>query len=323
MISSRNQIISMIEQGAIPAENIDAALAATKIQPDGKAWLTFIDRLLLWLGGLALAFASVFFIAYNWGEIGRFAKFAMVEGLIALAIAAHWKMNTQAIGQKVSLLVATILLGVLLALYGQTYQTGADSWQLFAVWALLMLPWAFIGRFAAIWILWVLLINLSLVLYQQTFGDVFDVVFASGTGILWTTFVFNTLALLLWEYLANTRNWLAERWAIRLLAVSSGLPVTWLALHAIFDNEITYVWHGLVWIIWLAGLYVIYRQLKPDLFMLAGGCLSGIVVLVAFLSRHMLSNGAPGSFLFLALLIIALGTGTAIWLKNIHREWQS
>ncbi len=42
---------------------------------------------------------------------------------------------------KAALLLATLLLGVFLALFGQTYQTGADPWQLFANWALLILPW--------------------------------------------------------------------------------------------------------------------------------------------------------------------------------------
>jgi len=34
-------------------------------------------------------------------------------------------------------MVSTILVGVLLALVGQTYQTGADTWQLFFYWAIL------------------------------------------------------------------------------------------------------------------------------------------------------------------------------------------
>lgn len=60
----------------------------------------------------------MFFVAYNWNEIGRFAKFGMVEALIALAVLAYWKFGVDTITGKLSLLLATILLGVLLALYG-------------------------------------------------------------------------------------------------------------------------------------------------------------------------------------------------------------
>lgn len=323
MISARNQIIELIEQGAIPAEKIGDALTAAKVAPDGKVWRIFIDHLLLWLGGLALAFAAMFFIAYNWNDIGRFTKFGMVEMFIVLAIVAYWKLGEHKVIGKVSLLVATIFLGVLLALYGQTYQTGADPWQLFFTWALLMLPWALIGRFPAIWIVWVMLINISIVLYHQAFGGIFWLIFDSYTEMLWLLFFFNTLALIVWEFLAGTWRWLSERWAIRLLAVGSGVPMIWLVLYAIFDSGDANVLPGLVWAISLAALYFVYRKMKPDLFMLAGGCLSGIVVLVTFLSKQMLGNGSSGSFLFLALLVIGLGTGAAVWLRNIHREWQS
>ena len=79
----------------------------------------------------------------------------------------------------------------------------------------------------------------------------------------------------------------------------------------------------MIWGVWLAGLYFVYRMKKPDLFMLAGGCLSGIVVVISFLGRHMLDDLEAGSFLFLALLMIGLGAGAAIWLRNVHREWTS
>lgn len=323
MMTHRCQIIELVEQGHIPVDKIGDALTVLKVAPDSKAWRTFIDHFLLWLGGLALAFAAMFFIAYNWNDVGRFAKFGMVEGLIVLAIVAYWKLGEDKVAGKVSILVATISLGVLLALYGQTYQTGADPWQLFFNWALLMLPWALIGRFPALWIIWVVLINLSIVLYHQAFRGVFWFMFGSDTDMLWLVFLFNTLALIVWESLLKTWLWLSERWATRLLAVGSGSSISWLALYAIFDHKDGNILPGLAWVIWLAALYFVYRKIRPDLFMLAGGCLSGIVVFITFLSRHLLDGGSSGGFLLIALLVIGLGTGAAIWLRNIHREWQS
>ncbi|MCH9022712.1 MAG: DUF2157 domain-containing protein [Planctomycetes bacterium] len=322
MFSPRNQIIELVEQGAIPTEKIGDALIVAKVAPDGKAWRTIIDHLLLWLGGLALAFAVMFFVAYNWNDIGRFAKFAMVELFIVLAIIAYWKLGEQKVSGKVSLLIATVLLGVLLALYHQIYQTGADPWQLFFNWALLMLPWALIGRFPTIWIVWIVLINLSIVLYHQTFRSVFWFMFGSDAGMLWLLFFFNTLALIAWEFLAQTWRWLSQRWAIQLLGAGSGVPMTWLALHAIFEYENVNIFPGLVWAIWLGALYFVYRKIKPDLFMLAGGCLSGIVVLVTFMARLM-DDFDEGLFFILALLVIGLGTGASVWLRNVHREWES
>lgn len=320
MISPRSQLIELIEQGVIPVEKVANALNAAKIAPAGKAWRHFIDHLLLWLGGLALAFAVLFFIAYNWNQVGRFAKFGMVEGLMALSIVAYCRFDVHSAASKVFLLVATICLGVLLALYGQTYQTGADPWQLFFNWALLMLPWTIIGRFPAIWIVWVVLINISIVLYHRTFQGAFGFMSDSVTGMLWLAFIFNTLVLAAWEILAETWHWLSERWAIRLLAAGSGVPLTGLVLHAIFAGSDGGFLAAPVWAIWLAFMYFIYRKIKPDLFMLAGCCLSGITVSVSFTGKHLLENFSAGGFLFLALLVMGMGAGAAFWLKKVHQE---
>jgi len=323
MTSARNQIIALIEQDRIPPDKMRAALSITKVAPDGPSWRIFIDYLLLWLGGLALAFAAMFFIAYNWNDLGRFAKFGMMEGLIVLAVLAYWKLDKDKVAAKIFLLMASVFLGVLLALYGQTYQTGADPWQLFFTWALLMLPWAIIARFPAIWMLWLGLINLSIILFHMTFRNALWMMFDSEMDMLWSVFIFNTLALVAWELLENKWVWLAQRWATRLLAVVSGTAITWLVMYAIFDHRQGDAVTALIWVFWLAGLYIVYRVKKPDLFMLAGGCLSSIVVVISFLGRHMLDHLDAGSFLLLALLIIGLGTGAAIWLRNVHREWSS
>jgi len=319
-ISVRNQLISLIDQDAIPADKIDDALVIAKVTPSGTAWVTFINHLLVWLGGLALAFSVLFFIAYNWQDIGLFAQFAMVEVVIVLAIAAYWKLGGESVAAKVSLLMAIIFVGVLLALYGQTYQTGADPWQLFFSWSLLILPWVLVGRFAAIWIVWILLVNITLVLYQQTFINPLWLFFGSDTAMLWSVFLFNTLALGIWELSAKTHEWLSENWAIRLLALGSGVSVTWLVLHSIFEYGGSSIFPGLMWLVWVGTLYFVYRKMRPDLFMLAGGCLTVIVVVVSFFSRHMLDKWEAGSFLFLSLLVIGLGAGAAVWLRNVHRE---
>ncbi len=321
MFSSRNQIIELVKQGAIPADKAAAALAVAGVAPDGPAWRRFIDGLLLWLGGLALAFAVLFFTAYNWQDIGRFAKFGMVEAAMVLGIGAYWKCGRQHVAGKVALLATTILLGVLLGLFGQTYQTGADPWQLFFNWALLMLPWALIGKFPAIWMVWVVLINLTIVLYYQAFRGLFGLMLGSDAEMLWLLWAFNTLVLIAWELLTPKVRWLAESWATRLLLAAGGAILTWLVLRSIFEPG-DYRWlPGLVWGIWTAALYGVYRRVRQDLFMLAAGCLAGIVVLVTFLARHLLDDGAAGGFLLLALLVIGLGAGAAVWLHNLHREW--
>ncbi len=322
MPSARNQLIELFEQDKISPENMVVALSVSNVSPSNQSWHTFINRLLLWIGGLSLAFAGMFFIAYNWIEIGHLTKFAMVESALVLTIVGYWKIGHNTIAGKVSLLMATIFLGVLLALFGQTYQTGADPWQLFFNWTIFMLPWAIIGRFSAIWLVWILLINLTIVLYHQAFRNVLWLLFSSENQLLWILYIFNTATLIIWQLLAEKWQWLQQNWAIRILATASGVLITWLVLFNIFDGKGTLSLAGIVWIIWMVAMYWVYRKVVPDLFMLAGFCLSGIVVITFFQTELLINAIHAGSLLFIAIQIIGLATGAAIWLKNVHRELQ-
>lgn len=147
--------------------------------------------------------------------------------------------------------------------------------------------------------------------------------FGSETGTLWLLFMVNFLFLAAWEGLATTRCWRSERWAVRLLATGGGVPLTWLVLHAIFAGDGFKFLPALVWTAWLASMFYVYRRKKPDLFMLAGCCLSAITVTVSFTAKHILPSDSAASFLLLALLVIGLGAGAAFWLKSVHREFES
>ena len=324
MESKRSLILHWIAQGDLKKNQAEEALSAAGVLPDSLRWRIFVENLLLWLGGLALAFAMMFFIAYNWDAMGRFAKFALVEASIVLCIIAYWKLDVDKVAAKVSITAATMLLGVLLALYGQTYQTGADPWQLFLNWALLMLPWALVAQFAAVWLIWAVLLNLSITLYFQAIGGFFGLIFSTTEHVFWVLFIFNSIVWIIWELAATKLSWLRERWAVRLIAIASGFSITFLMLTAIFDQYDSEVLAVLFYFSWLAALYYVYRRLMPDLFMLAGLCFSSIVVLTSFFANQLLDrHDSIGGFFFLAIMVIAMAAAAAKWLKYIQKEMVS
>jgi len=317
-MSIRNAILGWSGVGAIA--DARAALDIAGTLPRAHHWRAFLDRLLLWSGAVALAAAVVFFIAHNWNDLGKFAKFGLVEVLVLAAALGYWRLGPEKAAGKASLLVAAILLGALLALFGQTYQTGADTWQLFANWAGLIAPWVIIGRFAAFWILWLAIANVAIVLYFQVRPGALDIAFASERA-LWTLFAFNTAALVAWELAARRIKWLDERWAPRLLAIASGTSITLLTLHAILDWREASGTALLFYPVWLGCAYAVYRRFMPDLLVLAGGCLSGIVVVTVFLARHLLQGGAEAAaFLLIAMAVIAMAAVCGWWLKQVARE---
>lgn len=323
MTSIRRQLVALIERGAIPDEQVERAVRLSGLHPTGRAWSVFLDRLLLWLGCLALAFAVLFFIAYNWSEMGRLLRLGLVQAALVLAVAVYWIVDGRGMMGHAVLTAAALLLGVLLALFGQVYQTGADPWQLFFTWALLMLPWVLVARFDVLWVLWLGLLDLAVLLYFRTWGGPLDAWVAGDASALWGLFLLNTLALVAWELGARRWRWLAAGWPVRLLALGSGIPITLLVMTFILDERSAFSPSLLAYALWLMALYAVYRHWKPDLFMLAGGCLSAIVVTTLFLARHLFWQAEAAGFLLMSLAVLGLGAAAVFWLKRLHAEMES
>ncbi len=321
MASEREQFIALVHRGDILNARIPEALSVAGIAPSLKSWRSFIDNLLLWLGASALAASVLFFVAHNWEAMGRFAKFGLVQLLIIAAIAACVWFRQERLG-KVCLFVASILVGVLLALYGQTYQTGADPWQLFATWAVLIVPWTLAARFTPLWLVLVGLLNLALVLYCNTFTPEFNQHINSELTMLISLGVLNGVALMLWEWRLPHHSWMNDIWTSRMLAVAAGIPATSIAvLSVIKDISATDLLLLLGWAAFMTLLVYFYRARRPDLFMLAGASFAVIVVIPTLLATQVFfpfGSGA-GDYLIMAAVIIAMGASCAVWLRRTQK----
>jgi uncharacterized membrane protein len=148
--------------GLVSARGYAGAIATVRDDPFWARWGT---RALLALGAGQFLAGVVFFFAYNWNDLADVAKFAIVQaGLVIAAVGAVAVGLDRAFGQAL-LIAASVLAGVLLAVIGQVYQTGADAFELFAAWAALILPWAIISRSAAHCLIWLVVAEVALVLY--------------------------------------------------------------------------------------------------------------------------------------------------------------
>lgn len=320
MASPRDVVIDWAEQGRVTPDALPQALAVAGVTPDGPGWRRFIAALLLSLGALLLAAGVIFFFAYNWQALGRFQKFALVQGLLAVAAFIAWLHSPSKMTGQASLLLATLLTGALFALVGQTYQTGADPWQLFALWALLIVPWVAVSRMPVLWLMLVALANLSLALYFQTFHGVFGMVFA-GEVLIWMLFALDAIALVVWETGSRRgASWMQTRWPARLLATAAGTAITALALSTILDRTGSGLLRLLAYLAWLGAMYAYYRRTTVDLFMLAGGVLSAIVVVATAFGRVVIEVGDEGGFLLVGLVVVGLSAAGALWLRRVAAE---
>ncbi len=122
--------------------------------------LTYIAAL---LGGLGL----IFFVAANWHSLGRVGQFGLLQGFTVLSCAgaALLPRARAPLG-----LLGLLSIGGLFAYFGQTYQTGADAWQLFALWTVLALPLALAARSDVIWAAWVIVASTAITTWSWSQG---------------------------------------------------------------------------------------------------------------------------------------------------------
>lgn len=154
--------------GLISKERYFDAIQAVR---ESSVWNTWAGAALLALGVGQLLAGIVFFFAYNWDDLPPLARFGIIEGgMFVSVLGALVARSNGAIGQAL-LIAASVFAGVLLAVIGQVYQTGADAYELFTAWALLISPWVLASRSAAHWLLWVVVITTAFVMYWRQVLD--------------------------------------------------------------------------------------------------------------------------------------------------------
>ncbi len=99
-----------------------------QVYSDSKSWKVFLNLLFISLSVCFTVSGIIFFFAYNWANLHKFAKIGLIEGLIT-SVVLFSKLN---VNVKNNLLTGTsILVGVLIAVFGQIYQTGAKAYDFF------------------------------------------------------------------------------------------------------------------------------------------------------------------------------------------------
>jgi uncharacterized membrane protein len=145
-------LYDLAAQHGLEGKRIDALLRLAGFNAEPAGAPKWMPRVLAAVGGALLGLGIVFWVAANWDAIGRFGKFALLMGLVLVMCIAAWARPGAA--RAPLTLVAMLSTGGLFAFFGQTYQTGADPWQLFALWATLALPLALAARSDIVWAPW-------------------------------------------------------------------------------------------------------------------------------------------------------------------------
>ena len=157
-------------------ESIDTLLKQ-EIYSDQIAWQKFLKLFFISLGVGFTTAGILFFFAYNWADLHKFVKIGLVEGLITTTtlIVLFSKLNSDI--KNIILTGASILVGVLFAVFGQIYQTGANAYDFFLGWTVFITLWVAISNFAPLWFIFIILINTTLVLYTEQVANDWSIIF--------------------------------------------------------------------------------------------------------------------------------------------------
>lgn len=141
------------------------ALDFCGFRPDGKTWLTYWRQVFLLGGALSLLAGLICFVAWNWGAMQPLTRMALIGGLVAAAGLGAVLLGPGTRLGQILLLACGISIGPMLAVFGQTYQTGAELWELFRVWAALLVLLALAGKQTGLWFATWLVANLFVALW--------------------------------------------------------------------------------------------------------------------------------------------------------------
>lgn len=250
----------------------------------------------------------IFWIAANWDALSRAGRFALLEGVFAVMCLGAWRRP----GARVALgVLALLCTGGLLAFFGQTYQTGADPWQLFAWWTVLTLPLCLGIRHDAPWTAWGIVALTALTLWARAQGGhgwnadeispMLQLAHLAGAVLL-------TVAL---SPLCR-RFTGAGDWSMRVCLTLTTILISFNAIINLFDSR----WYGLyvIGLLTLAAAAAAFSQRRLfDMFAVSALGLGLNAVIDAGLARALL-HGESGdqipTFLLLGLVSAGLLAGT-------------
>jgi uncharacterized membrane protein len=214
---NRSVLHLLAKNSKLSAAELKLGYQKSSLYPSPKEWLNIAYRFFLSAGLLLLLSGIIFFFAYNWGSLHKFAKLGLVQaGMLGIAIALLVFKPSDFV-LKLGLTAISVLVGIAFAVFGQIYQTGADAYDFFFGWTLFVTAWVAIAGFPFLWFFYLLLINLTISLYLIQVQMHVD----GDTLYLIVAFI-NIVALSIWEYVIKGDR---SDWAHNLLTKIIGAVI--------------------------------------------------------------------------------------------------
>ncbi len=277
-------------------------------------WQHFLRLFFLTMGIGFAAVGVVFFFAYNWDNLHKFVKLGLIASLIISFSLVVIYTRLALPFKQVILTGSALLTGCIFAVFGQIYQTGADSYDLFLGWTILITIWVVAAHFSPLWLLYIALINTTIVLYA-------DQVAKDWSPVLTCTILFlvNTLFAVAFRWLSSYRPALKpSRWFTHTIALAAVSCATIGMTIGIMDEKKPVFFVLLLTTIILYGLTVIYALKEKSLYYLAIIGFSTIIIASAEIIDF-----SQNEFMFLLVTFFIITSVTLLIKKmiDLQKKW--
>jgi uncharacterized membrane protein len=296
-------------------QEIEKALQEN-VYNDREMWQKFLRLFFITLGIGFTTAGIIFFFAYNWEDLHKFAKIGLTEGLIIATTIIALLPKIKSSTRNIILTGSAFLVGVLFAVFGQIYQTGANAYDFFLAWTLFITLWVIVSNFAPLWLLYIVLINTTFILYsQQVVKDWSEILIVFILFFINTAFLIASVLLSKYKKIENLPNWFTTILALgsttfATIGIIFGImeefePLFALLIAIVLSVFSLGIWHGLQT---KSGLYLSIIPLS--------------VIIIASTLLLKISDG-EGMLLFMTVFIIASVTGVILNLINLQKKWKN
>jgi len=310
---SRDDIYIISQNSNWSAQGVQSILKE-KLYSSPTSWQQFLRLFFLSLGIGFATFGVLFFFAYNWADLHKFVKLGLMEGLIIITtfVVLFTKFND--LIKNLALTSASILVGVLFAVFGQIYQTGANAYDFFLGWTLFISLWVLISNFAPLWLIYLTLINTTLILYSQQVAQDWSGVFIS-TLLLLVNSLFFIFFIVGFKKITKISF---PKWFFYTIALAAIFSATIGIVVGIFSKFDISFWTLFVLTSILYASAVWYSLQIKTTFYLAIIAFSLVVIITSFLIKIFKSDA---SYLIVTLFIIGSITFSIKLLLDLQKKW--
>ncbi len=316
-----------IDQGEIQLISRNSNLSSEQIKSllkenvyhDKQSWLKFLQFFCISIGVGFLTVGIIFFFAYNWDNLHKFAKLGIIQLLIIATVLLALFLKIKENLKNIILTGAALLFGVLFAVFGQIYQTGANAYDFFLVWTICITIWVISINFYALWLIFIALINTTFILYtEQVATSLKEIDFC------FILFFINSLFLIGFIIKSKyCKNDLVPNWFLTILMLIAVFFSTVFVMmyidHYNFENNSIYIIMLITVILALiGGIYFGYQS--KNLFYLAIIPLSFLTMITTLILN---SNKEEAAFLIVSsLIMVSIGLLSAK-LIHLQKKWKN